>query len=156
MTGISERYLTSRHDISPSARCVSCESFRTSDCLKAYVCVLYDSPCAPLLLSWLGEVERGDITYWQCVPQAKRQGFTSPSPCVPTWVQLQGAYGAPTGAVGAADGRRRMLNITKMYLQTRVLCLFLRYLHSVFPVLLSLSADIAKASIGNAFEGKFW
>ena len=25
--------------------------------LKAYVCVLYDSPCAPLLLPWLGEVE---------------------------------------------------------------------------------------------------
>ena len=25
--------------------------------LKAYVCVLYGSPCAPLLLPWLGEVE---------------------------------------------------------------------------------------------------
>ena len=32
------------------------ESF-VHDCLKAYVCVLYDSPCAPLLLPWLGEVE---------------------------------------------------------------------------------------------------
>ena len=25
--------------------------------LKAYVCVLHDSPCAPLLLPWLEEVE---------------------------------------------------------------------------------------------------
>ena len=33
------------------------------------------------------------------------QGFTSPSPCT----HVQGAYGAPTGAIGgAADGRRSM------------------------------------------------
>ena len=25
--------------------------------LKAYVCILYASPCAPLLVLWLGEVE---------------------------------------------------------------------------------------------------
>ena len=27
------------------------------ECSKAYVCILYVSPCAPLLLPWLGEVE---------------------------------------------------------------------------------------------------
>ena len=27
------------------------------DCLKAYVCILYASPCAPLLVLWPGEVE---------------------------------------------------------------------------------------------------
>ena len=43
---------------------------------------------------------RGDIT-----GNVPGQGFTSPSPCT----HVQGAYGAPTGAVGgAADGRRSM------------------------------------------------
>ena len=27
------------------------------DCLKTYVCVLYCSPCAPLMAPWLGELE---------------------------------------------------------------------------------------------------
>ena len=27
------------------------------DCLKMYVCVLYCSPCAPLMAPWLGELE---------------------------------------------------------------------------------------------------
>ena len=27
------------------------------ECLKAYVCILYASPCAPLLILWPGEVE---------------------------------------------------------------------------------------------------
>ena len=40
--------------------------------LKAYVCVLYDSPCAQLLLPWLGEVEGTSLT----MSQAK----TSPVP----------------------------------------------------------------------------
>ena len=46
---------------------------------------------------------RGDIT-----GNVLGQGFTSPSPCT----HVQGAYGAPTGAVGgAADGRRSMRSI---------------------------------------------
>ena len=45
---------------------------------------------------------RGDIT-----GNVPGQGFTSPSPCT----HGQGAYGAPTGAVGgAADGRRARTN----------------------------------------------
>ena len=45
----------------------------------------------------------GDIT-----GNVLSQGFTSPSPCT----HVQGAYGAPTGAVGgAADGRRRLRSI---------------------------------------------
>ena len=45
---------------------------------------------------------RGDIT-----GNVPGQGFTSPSPCT----HVQGAYGAPTGAVGgAADGRRARTN----------------------------------------------
>ena len=40
------------------------------------------------------------------------QGFTSPSPCT----HVQGAYGAPTGAVGgAANGRRREIVTTQRY-----------------------------------------
>ena len=33
--------------------------------LKAYVCVLYDSLCAPLLLPWLGEVEGTSLAMYQ-------------------------------------------------------------------------------------------
>ena len=40
--------------------------------LKAYVCVLYDSPCAPLLLPWLGEVEGTSL--------AMSQAKASPAP----------------------------------------------------------------------------
>ena len=33
--------------------------------LKAYVCVLHDSLCAPLLLPWLGEVEGTSLAMYQ-------------------------------------------------------------------------------------------
>ena len=31
--------------------------YGTHDCAKTYVCVLYCSPCAPLMAPWLGELE---------------------------------------------------------------------------------------------------
>ena len=54
------------------------------------------------------------------------QGFTSPSPCT----HVQGAYGAPTGAVGgAANGRQSMLKCTFRDHYTRFLRGFLREAH---------------------------
>ena len=54
------------------------------------ICVLYDSPCIPLLLLWLGEVEVTSLALYQFL----------------------GAYGAPMGSVvgasPAADGRQSM------------------------------------------------
>ena len=41
---------------------------------KAYVCILYDSQCAPLLLPWLGEVEGTSL--------AIAQGKASPVPAL--------------------------------------------------------------------------
>ena len=35
------------------------------ECLKASVCVLHDSLCAPLLLPWLGEVEGTSLAMYQ-------------------------------------------------------------------------------------------
>ena len=35
------------------------------DCLKAYVCILYASPCAPLLVLWPGEVEGTSVAMAQ-------------------------------------------------------------------------------------------
>ena len=66
--------------------------------LKAYVCVLYDSLCAPLLLPWLGEVEGTSLAMYQ----AK----TSPAPAhvpmfrVPTVLRRVPAA-VPRTAVGA-------------------------------------------------------
>ena len=52
-------------------------------------------------------------------PQVPGQGFTSPSPCT----HGQGAYGAPTGAVGgAADGRRARTNAPAIRQPLRVVC----------------------------------
>ena len=42
------------------------------DSLKAYVCILYASPCAPLLVLWPGEVEGTSL--------AMAQGKASPVP----------------------------------------------------------------------------
>ena len=42
------------------------------ECLKAYVCILYASPCAPLLVLWPGEVEGTSL--------AMAQGKASPVP----------------------------------------------------------------------------
>ena len=44
--------------------------------LKAYVCVLYDSHCAPLLLPWLGEVEGTSLAMYQ----AKASPVPAPEP----------------------------------------------------------------------------
>ena len=56
------------------------------------------------------------------------QDFTSPSPCT----HGQGAYGAPTGAVGgAADDRQSMLKCTFRDHFTRFSRGFLRKAHSV-------------------------
>ena len=47
------------------------------------------------------------------------QGFACPSPCT----HAQGAYGAPTGAVGgAADGRRTMTCVPPIRQPLRVVC----------------------------------
>ena len=47
------------------------------------------------------------------------QSFTSTSPCT----HVQGAYGAPTGAVGgAADGRRSMRSIPAIQQSLRDVC----------------------------------
>ena len=35
----------------------SLHEYMVHDSLKAYVCILYASPCAPLLVLWPGEVE---------------------------------------------------------------------------------------------------
>ena len=59
---------------------------------------------------------RGDITG---NVQLQGQCFTSPSPCT----HVQGAYGAPTGAVGgAANGRRRMRNDPAIRQPLRIVC----------------------------------
>ena len=42
------------------------------ECLKAYICILYASPCAPLLVLWPGEVEGTSL--------AMAQGKASPVP----------------------------------------------------------------------------
>ena len=89
--------------------------------LKAYVCVLYDSPCVSLLLPGLGNSRggRGDTTAHcalnrHSMAQANKASHhhQSPTPSrahdIPRLcIHAQGAYGAPTGAVsGAADARR--------------------------------------------------
>ena len=66
---------------------------------------------------------RGDIT-----GNVPGQGFTSPSPCT----HVQGAYGAPTGAVGGCRKRSsEHATDVKMYHHTRFSRGFLRYAHSV-------------------------
>ena len=50
----------------------SLHEYFTHDCLKAYVCILYASPSAPLLVLWPGEVEGTSL--------AMAQGKASPVP----------------------------------------------------------------------------
>ena len=71
-------------------------------CTYVYVCVLYGSPCAPLLLPWLGEVEGASLA-------------TTLAKGLPV-VALIPMFWVPTGPVraavgGAADGRRRLRSI---------------------------------------------
>ena len=63
---------------------------------KWCVCLLYGSPCAPLLLPWLGEVQGTSLA----MVQGKIDQFQHIYPC-------SGCLRAPTGAVGGApDGTR--------------------------------------------------
>ena len=72
------------------------------DGLKAYVCVLYDSPCAPLLFPWLGEVEGTSLA----MSQSKASPVSAHVPMfrVPT-VLRRVPSAAPRTAVGACDRR---------------------------------------------------
>ena len=112
------------------------------ECLKAYVCILYASPCAPLLVLWPGEVEGTSL--------AMAQGKASPVPAPEPMFRVSAVlrrYDAdvPPTAVGATP---RMLE-----------CTFKRVFHADFcggrtqhnP----LSAAAAKNRIENAFEGTF-
>ena len=72
------------------------------ECLKAYVCILYASPCAPLLVLWPGEVEGTSL--------AMAQGKASPVPAPEPMFRVSAVlrrYDAdvPPTAVGAC--RRR-------------------------------------------------
>ena len=51
---------------------INFDEYLGHDSLKAYVCILYASPCAPLLVLWPGEVE------WTSL--AMMQGKASPVP----------------------------------------------------------------------------
>ena len=66
--------------------------------LKAYVCVLYASPCAPLLLPWLGEVDGTSLA----MSQAKISPVSAHVPMfrVPTVLRRVPSAVPPT-AVGA-------------------------------------------------------
>ena len=71
----------------------------------------------------MARVGEGDIT-----GNVLGQGFTSTRPCT----HVQGAYGAPTGAVGgAADGRRSKRRCTFSDHYTHLSHSFLREAHSV-------------------------
>ena len=73
------------------------------DCLKAYVCILYASPCAPLLVLWPGEVEGTSLA----MAQAKASPVPAPAPMFRVSAVLR-RYDAdvPPTAVGACCGRR--------------------------------------------------
>ena len=71
------------------------------ECLKAYVCILYASPCAPLLVLWPGEVEGTSL--------AMAQGKASPVPAPEPMFRVSAVlrrYDAdvPPTAVGACCG----------------------------------------------------
>ena len=75
---------------------------RGHDCLKVYVCILYASPCAQLLVLWPGEVEGTSL--------AMAQGKASPVPAPEPMFRVSAVlrrYDAdvPPTAVGACDGR---------------------------------------------------
>ena len=72
------------------------------DCLKAYVCILYASPCAPLLVLWPGEVEGTSLA----MAQGKASPVPAPAPMFRVSAVLR-RYDAdvPPTAVGAC-GRR--------------------------------------------------
>ena len=70
--------------------------------LKAYVCVLYDSLCAPLLLPWLGEVEGTSLAMYQ----AKASPVPAHVPMFRVSPVLRRVPSAvPPTAVGACDRR---------------------------------------------------
>ena len=73
------------------------------DCLKAYVCILYASPCAPLLVLWPGEVEGTSLA----MAQAKASPVPAHVPMfrVPTVLRRVPSAVPPT-VVGACDRRR--------------------------------------------------
>ena len=80
------------------------------DCLKAYVCILYASPCAPLLVLWPGEVERTSL--------AMAQGKASPVPAPAPMFRVSAVLRRYDADVPPTrDGRRRDSEHAGMYLQ---------------------------------------
>ena len=71
------------------------------ECLKAYVCILYASPCAPLLVLWPGEVEGTSLA----MAQGKASPVPAPAPMFRVSAVLR-RYDAdvPPTAVGACCG----------------------------------------------------
>ena len=71
------------------------------DCLKAYVCILYASPCAPLLVLWPGEVDGTSLA----MAQGKASPVPAPAPMFRVSAVLR-RYDAdvPPTAVGACAG----------------------------------------------------
>ena len=83
--------------------CGSLCEYMVHDSLKAYVCILYASPCAPLLVLWPGEVEGTSL--------AMAQGKASPVPAPEPMFRVSPVlrrYDAdvPPTAVGACCRRR--------------------------------------------------
>ena len=80
----------------------SLHEYMAHERLKAYVCVLHDSPCAPLLLPWLGEVEGTSLA----MTQAKASPVPAPAPMFrvsPVLRRLPSAV--PPTIVGSCAGR---------------------------------------------------
>ena len=75
--------------------------------LKAYVCVLYDYLCAPLLLPWLGEVEGTSLA----MSQAKASPVPAHVPMfrVPT-VLRRVPSAVPQTVVGESFGQQLLAN----------------------------------------------
>ena len=103
-----------------AARCTS--HICVHERLKTYVCVLYDSPCALLLLPWLGEVDGTSLA----MPQGKALPVPAPEPMISVPPVLR-RY----DAARAAGGRRSLLSAPKKYHHERFLRGFLRRWHSV-------------------------
>ena len=114
------------------------------------MCILYASPCAPLMAPWLGRSlggARGDIP-----GNSLGQGSTSTSTLTHVW----GAYGAPTLCRRrAADGRRELAVDVVWDPHERFLRGFEWWAHSALHPLRFLVRPILnpKNRVGNAHWG---
>ena len=64
MTYEPER-VAARQSQKPCLACCNLHESLAHECLKADVCILYASPCAPLLVLWPGEVEGTSVAMAQ-------------------------------------------------------------------------------------------